>query len=81
MVMVLLEKAAETPGGRFVAEPMPVTPVVVWLIACITEFVQTVGVADAADTELLITLIIPEVAVYPGGPEELQGSVVSKKIV
>jgi hypothetical protein len=59
MVMVLLEKAAETPGGRLVGEPMPVAPVVVWVIADSTEFVQTVGVADAADTEFETTVIIP----------------------
>ena len=59
MVMVLLEKAAETPGGRLVGEPMPVAPVVVWVIAGITVFVQTVGTADAADTEFETTVIVP----------------------
>ena len=57
MVMVLLEKAAETPGGRLVGDPMPVAPVVVWVIAGITLFVQTVGEADAADAEPAPTIM------------------------
>ena len=58
MVMVLLENAAETPGGRFVGEPMPAAPVVLWVIAGITVFVQTVGAADAADTEFAPTVMV-----------------------
>ena len=39
-------------------EPMPVAPVVVWVIAGITVFVQTVGTADAADTEFETTVMV-----------------------
>ena len=52
MVMVLDDQDAETPAGSPSGLPIPVAPVVLWVIFDITPFKQTVGVEDAVDTVL-----------------------------
>ena len=52
MVIVLLAHAAVTPVGKPVAVPIPVAPVVVWVIAVIAVLIHKVGVLDAALTVL-----------------------------
>ena len=58
MVIVLLAKEAVTPAGKPVAVPIPVAPVVAWVILVIKVLMQSVGVEDAAPTVLapLITI-------------------------
>jgi hypothetical protein len=50
MVRVLLAQVAETPAGKPVGVPMPVAPVVLWVILVIAVFRQTVGAEEAAAT-------------------------------
>ena len=52
MVMVLDDQDAVTPAGSPSGVPIPVAPVVVWVILDIELFKQTVGVDDAVDTVL-----------------------------
>ena len=51
---------AVTPEGKPVAAPIPVAPVVVWVIAVSAVFKHKVGVVDAALTVLFgVTVIVP----------------------
>ncbi len=50
IVIVFPAQVAVTPAGNPVAAPMPVAPVVVWVIAVIAVLIHTVGVDDGADT-------------------------------
>ena len=69
MVMVLLAHAAVTPAGRPVAAPMPVAPVVVWVMFVNTVLMQSVGVDDAALTVLFgVTVIVPVAFIAPQPP-------------
>ena len=42
----IVPQYAATPGGRPVGEPMPVAPVVKWVISISKLFTQTLGVYD-----------------------------------
>ena len=67
--MVLLAQAAVTPVGKPVAEPIPVAPVVVWVIAVNAVFIQNVGVLEAAPAVLLgVTVIVPVAFTEPQPP-------------
>ena len=69
MVIVLLAHAALTPAGNPVAAPMPVAPVVVWVIAVNGVLIQRVGVADAAPEVLSgVTVIVPIAFTVPQPP-------------
>ena len=69
MVMVLLAHAAVTPAGRPVAAPMPVAPVVVWVMLVNTVLMQSVGVDDAVLTVLSgVTVIVPVAFTVPQPP-------------
>src|SRR5258707_927996 len=46
--MVFAAHDAVTPAGRFVGAPIPVAPVVVWVIAVNAVFIQRVGVDEGA---------------------------------
>ena len=48
MVMVFDANAAVTPAGNPVAVPIPVAPVVAWVIFVSTVFTKSVGVVEAA---------------------------------
>ena len=66
MVMVLDPKEAVTPAGKPVAVPMPVAPVVVWVILVIAVLIQTVGEDDAALAVLFaVTVIVPVACTLP----------------
>ena len=43
VVIVPPNHVAVTPAGKFVAAPIPVAPVVVWVIGVIAVFTHTVG--------------------------------------
>ena len=43
IVIVPPNHVAVTPAGKFVAAPIPVAPVVVWVIGVIAVFTHTVG--------------------------------------
>ena len=67
MVMVLLAQAAVTPAGKPVAVPIPVAPVVVWVILVNAELTHKVGVLDAAPAVLtgVPTVIVPVAFTVP----------------
>ena len=62
MVMVLLAQAAVTPAGKPVAVPMPVAPVVAWVILVKAVLIHKVGVLEAAAAVLEVTTVIVPVA-------------------
>ena len=69
MVMVLPAKAAVTPAGKPVAVPMPVAPVVVWVISVKVVLIHNVGVLDAALTVLFgATVMVPVALTLPQPP-------------
>ena len=58
--MVFAAQLAVTPAGKPAATPMPVAPVVVWVIFVIVVLIHTVGVDEATDTVLFgVTVIVP----------------------
>lgn len=60
MVMVLAAHEAETPAGNPEGAPIPVAPVVVWVISGIAVLIQTDGAEEAAVTVLSgVTVIVP----------------------
>ena len=60
IVIVLFAHAAVTPEGKPVAVPIPVAPVVVWLIdGDKAVLIQTEGEEDAAVTVFCNTVIVP----------------------
>ena len=68
IVMVLLAQAAVTPVGKPVAVPIPVAPVVVWVMEVKGELIQRVGVEEAAPAvllEFIVTVVAELVAVQP----------------
>ena len=69
MVIVLLAHAAVTPVGSPVAVPMPVAPVVVWVIAVNAVLIHKVGVLEAAPAVLFgVTVIVPVAFTLPQPP-------------
>ena len=68
MVIVFDAHAAVTPAGRPVATPIPVAPVVVWVIAVRAVLIHKVGDDDAALTVLSgVTVIVP--VAFKTGPQ------------
>ena len=68
MVIVFDAHAAVTPAGRPVAAPIPVAPVVVWVIAVRAVLIHKVGEEDAALTVLSgVTVIVP--VAFKTGPQ------------
>ena len=69
MVMVLGAQAAVTPAGRPVAEPMPVAPVVVWVMLVKAVLIQSVGVEDAVPAVFTaLTVMVPVAFTLPHPP-------------
>ena len=69
IVMTSEDQEAVTPAGKFVGVPMPDALVVVCVILVIAVLGQTVGVAEAAPTELdKLTVIIPVAFALPQRP-------------
>ena len=58
MVMVLLSHVAITFGGKPVAVPIPVAPVVVWVIGVRSSLIHSVGKYEAGVTVLAVTTVI-----------------------
>ena len=72
MVIVFADQAAVTPVGKPVTVPIPVAPVVVWVIGDIVVLKQTVGDDDAGETELAcLTVMIPDALLFPQLPVKL----------
>ena len=62
-------KAALTPDGKPVAAPMPVAPVVAWVILVNAVLIHKVGVDEAAPTVLFgRTVIVPVAFTLPQPP-------------
>ena len=60
MVITFATHDADTPAGSPVAVPMPVAPVVVWVIFVIAVFIHTVGAEEATLTVFAgVTIIVP----------------------
>jgi len=60
MVMILTDHAAVTPLGNPVTVPIPVAPVVVWVIAVRAVLTHKVGVEEAVPTVFAaVTVIVP----------------------
>ena len=69
MVMVLDAKAALTPDGNPVAAPIPVAPVVAWVILVNVVLIHKVGVEEAAPAVLAaVTIIVPVALTLPQPP-------------
>ena len=67
--MVLDAKAALTPDGNPVAAPIPVAPVVAWVIFVNTVLIHKVGVDEATPTVLFgLTVIVPVAFTLPQPP-------------
>ena len=67
---MLLAQAAVTPVGKPVAVPIPVAPVVVWVIAVSAVLIHTVEVLEAAVTDLFgVTVIVPVAFTVPQPPD------------
>ena len=60
---------AVTPAGNPVEAPMPVAPVVAWVIAASAVLLHKVGADDAAVTVLSgVTVIVPAAVTSPQPP-------------
>ena len=66
--MVLLAQFAVTPAGRPVAAPIPVATVVEWVIFVSGVLIHTVGIEDAAETVLFLTVMVPVALTTPQLP-------------
>ena len=68
MVIVFAAQDAVTPAGRPVAVPIPVAPVVVWVIAVKAVLMHSVGVEEAEPTVFSFTVIVPVAFILPQPP-------------
>ena len=67
--MMLDAKAPVTPDGKPVAAPIPVAPVVAWVIFVNAVLIHKVGVDEAAPTVLFgLTFIVPVAFRLPQPP-------------
>ena len=71
MVMVFEAQDALTPVGKPVAVPIPVAPVVVWVMAVRGVLIHKVGEDDAA-----VTVFTSETVIVPVAFTELQPPVI-----
>ena len=69
IVIVFAAHAAVTPAGKPVAAPIPVAPVVVWVMAVKAVLIHSIGVLEAALTVLFgVTVIVPVAFTGPQPP-------------
>ena len=69
MVMVFAAKPAFTPAGNPVGVPIPVAPVVVWVMLVIRVFTHKVGVDEGLLTVLFgVTVMVPVAFTLPQPP-------------
>ena len=67
--MVFVAQAAVTPAGSPVGKPIPVAPVVAWVIAVRAVLIHNVGEDEAAPTVLAgVTVIVPVAFTVPQPP-------------
>ena len=67
---MLLANAAVTPAGKPVAVPIPVAPVVVWVMDVKALLIHKVGVVDAAVAVIAaVTVIVPVAFTDPQPPD------------
>ena len=64
----MVAQEAETPDGKPVAEPMPVAPVVVWVMLVKAVLIHKVGAEEAAATVFTVTVIVPVAFTMPQPP-------------
>ena len=63
------DQDALTPDGKPVAEPIPVAPVVAWVISVNAVLIHNVGVLDAEPTVLFaVPFIVPVAFTLPHPP-------------
>ena len=69
MVIVLDAKAAVTPAGNPVAVPIPVAPVVAWVMFVNAVLIHKVGEEEAAPAVLFgVTIMVPVAVTLPQPP-------------
>jgi hypothetical protein len=69
IVIVFAAQVAVTPAGSPVATPIPVAPVVVWVMAVKAVLIQSVGVDVGNETVLFtFTVIVPVAFTVPHPP-------------
>ena len=69
IVIILLAQAAVKPAGKPVAVPMPVAPVVVWVMFVSAVLIHRVGLELAAPAVLSgVTVIVPVAFTLPQPP-------------
>ena len=69
MVIVLPDHAAVTPAGSPLAAPIPLAPVVEWVMLVSAVLIHNVGVEEATDTVLAgVTVIVPVAFTVPHPP-------------
>ena len=69
MVITFAAQAALTPAGKPIAAPMPVAPIVVWVMLVSTVLMHNVGVEEAALAVLFgVTVIVPVALTAPQPP-------------
>ena len=69
IVIVFDDQEALTPDGKPLAVPIPVAPLVLWVIDGIAVLIQTVGLIDAVPTVLIwITVMVPVALTLPQPP-------------
>ena len=67
--MVFEAQLAVTPAGNPLADPIPVAPVVVWVIFVKVVFKHKVGAEEAEVTELfVVTVMVPVALTVPHPP-------------
>jgi hypothetical protein len=70
--LIVITSAAHdaiTPAGRFTGVPIPVAPVVVWVILVRAVPMQSVGVDDAGPAVMLaVTVMVPVALTVPQPP-------------
>ena len=68
-VRVLAFQAAVTPAGSPVGVPMPVAPVVVWVMGISDVLIHRVGVEEAVPAVLVaVTVMVPVALTVPQPP-------------
>jgi hypothetical protein len=69
IVIVFEANAAVTPDGNPVGEPIPVAPVVLWVIGVREVLMHKVGVEDGPEAVLLgVTVMVPVAFTVPQPP-------------
>ena len=69
MVITFAAQAALTPAGKPIAAPMPVAPIVVWVMLVSTVLMHSVGVDEATLTVLFAdTVMVPVALTVPQPP-------------